>query len=365
MSAASFLSRVTISGYRSARSLDLELGPLTVVSGPNGVGKSTVFRAIALLQAAGRGDLARALAVEGGLASALWAGARAKGPVRMTLAAEIDGLAYSVALGAPRPTDAALDLDPVVKEETIKTVAAARRTVMFHRKGPRAEGRDDQGRRVELSTDLWLFETALGRVADPKGAPEAARLKALLADIAIYDGFRVDPASPLRTPQPKVATARVADDGADWAAALFSRLAIADGFQDIGRSPAARAIAEAFPGAAPHFFEEGFSLEDGLSAPEFPRPFRARELSEGTLRYMALAAALFALRPPRAIFLNEPEASLNERLIEPLSVMIAEAASGAQIVVATHHDRLAELLDIEHGAARIRLEKVDGETRRV
>lgn len=364
------LRRLTISQYRSARALDLEFAPLTVISGPNGAGKSTVFRAVALLQAAARGDLARTLAAEGGLASALWAGPRgggsaAKGPVRMTLAAEIDGLSYAVALGPPRPTDAALALDPIVKEETIKTTTGRRAATMLHRKGPRVEGRDEAGRRTELATDLWLFETALSQSADPRAAPEAARVKALLADIGVYDGFRVDPASPLRAPQPMVATPRVSDDGSDWAPALYSRLAIADGFADADRSPAVKAVAEAFPGATPEFFEEGFAIEGGLAAPEFHRPFRARELSEGTLRYLALAAALFALRPPRVMFLNEPEASLNERLTEPLSRMIAEASRDSQIIVATHHDHLADLLDIEHGAQRIRLEKIDGQTMRV
>lgn len=322
-----------------------------------------MFRAVALLQAAARGDLSRELALEGGLSSALWAGPTKKGPVRVTFAISLEDLRYELTLGAPRCTDAALEMDAVVKEEKIfHTGRRGKAAEMLSRKGPFATGRDDQGGVLEVSRDLWLFETALSRLSDPRATPEAARLKALLADVAVYDGFRVDAASPLRAPQPRVATPTVAADGRDWAAALYTRIALGDGFEDFDRSPAVRAIDAAFPGARPSFFEEGFSVEGGITAPEFDRPFRARELSEGTLRFLALVATLTALRPPGAILLNEPEASLNPRLIPPLASLIAEAADRSQVLVATHDHMLADQLDVEHGARRLRLAKEDGET---
>ncbi len=364
MTGSAPITRLSAALYRSIRRLDVALAPLTVISGPNGSGKSTLFRVVALLQAAARGDLSRTLAAEGGLGAALWAGPRPGGskPLRMRLGVEIGGLSYEVALGAKAPTDAALELDAIVKEEVVTARARGRVVKMMTRKGPHATGRDEAGRNAELASDLWLFETALSRVADPRSAPEPARLKALLADIAIYDGFRADAASPLRAPQPMIATLAPAADGADWAAAIHSRIAIADGAADQARSPANLAIADAFPGAAFAPFEDGLSVEGGLATADFPRPFRARELSEGTLRYLALVAALTPLRPPGVILLNEPEASLNPRLIEPLSRLIAEASRASQLIVATHDERLAEILDIEHGAARIRLEKREGET---
>ena len=68
------------------------VGQLTVFVGANGVGKTNLYRALQLLQAAAAGTLAREIASEGGMESALWAGKRkVNKPVRIKL---------SVGLGA-------------------------------------------------------------------------------------------------------------------------------------------------------------------------------------------------------------------------------------------------------------------------
>ena len=74
------------SGYRPLRAIRFPVGGLTVFVGANGVGKTNLYRALELLQAAAAGTLARELASEGGMESALWAGKRmANKPARMKL----------------------------------------------------------------------------------------------------------------------------------------------------------------------------------------------------------------------------------------------------------------------------------------
>jgi predicted ATPase len=68
-----------IGGYRSIRDVWLKLHPINVIVGPNGSGKSNMYRAMYLVSCAATGRLAAALAEEGGLASALWAGKWSKG----------------------------------------------------------------------------------------------------------------------------------------------------------------------------------------------------------------------------------------------------------------------------------------------
>ena len=96
--------------------------------------------------------------------------------------------------------------------------------------------------------------------------------------------------------------------------------------------------------------------QDGLH-----RALEASELSDGTLRYIALATALHTPRPPELMVLNEPEGSLHPSLLEPLARMIAVASERSQIIVVSHAKALVEALT-EHGGHRLALDKENGET---
>jgi predicted ATPase len=76
----SIISRLCIFGYRSLRDVRLEVGQLTVVTGANGSGKSSLYRALRLLADVAQGRIIQSLALEGGLQSVLWAGPEAFSP---------------------------------------------------------------------------------------------------------------------------------------------------------------------------------------------------------------------------------------------------------------------------------------------
>src|SRR5712671_7879505 len=81
-------------GYRTLRSIRFPVRRLTVFVGANGVGKTNLYRALQLLQASAAGTLARELAAEGGLQSAMWAGKRrVSDPSRIMLSAGFGELA--------------------------------------------------------------------------------------------------------------------------------------------------------------------------------------------------------------------------------------------------------------------------------
>ena len=65
---------LAVSGYRSVRNLVLPLERLNVITGSNGAGKSSLYRALRLLADVAQGRAIAALALEGGLQSTLWAG---------------------------------------------------------------------------------------------------------------------------------------------------------------------------------------------------------------------------------------------------------------------------------------------------
>jgi predicted ATPase len=100
-----------------------------------------------------------------------------------------------------------------------------------------------------------------------------------------------------------------------------------------------------------------------MQMPGMNRPLQAGELSDGTLRYLCLVAALLTPRPPELLALNEPETSLHPQLLAPLGRLIARASRDAQIFVTTHSADLAQEIGDNTGARTIALALAGGATR--
>ena len=360
------LSEFHAAGYRSLRRIRFPVGRLGVFQGANGVGKTNLYRALQLVQAAAAGTLSRELAAEGGMESVLWAGERPHGkPVRMAFRAGLGTLpggasdyVYEVTAGVRECTAPAFPLEPQIKEETLTFHHRGRRHKLLERRGPAAFARDDKGVRQELRSDLMASETALGSLADPGRFPDLHSLRWTLLDWRFYHEMRSDPEGPLRRPCLAVVAPTLASDGANLAAVFATLAYIREDRVDLDR-----AIEDAFPGAALEVPVPDRTASFGLRFPDHPkRVFESWELSDGTLRYLALAGALLAYRLPAFIALNEPETSLHPDLLEPLARLIVRASERTQIWLVTHSETLAAAL-AEHGDLKpLTVIKRDGET---
>jgi len=354
------LRHVRVEGYRSIRSLAVPLGNRTVVTGGNGAGKTNFYRSLALVHAAASGTLAQAIADEGGMRSVLWAGADGAGPAEsIVLEADLDGLRYALRLGIPGPNDPALALDPMVREESVAARLGDRAPLMMQRKGPNITARAPDGKWQPYPNMLLMAETALARLRDPVRFPELDALQRRFAAWRFHHGFRTDEGSPLRWPQVAICAPMLDGDGRNLAATLATAVHLGD---DAARRTIEAAIHAAFPGSALTFTEAAGRHAVALSMPGFSRPFSAHEMSDGTLRYLCLIAALCSHRHPPFIALNEPEASLHDDLIEPLAAMILHASARTQLVVVTHSSALADILEARGDTTRIALEKHRGAT---
>jgi predicted ATPase len=155
----------------------------------------------------------------------------------------------------------------------------------------------------------------------------------------------------------------LSDDGHDLAAAVQTIVEVGDvaGLQD--------GVADAFDGARVEVLWDGGLCEVAVRQPGMLRPLRAAELSDGTLRYLLLVAALHTPRPPRLMVLNEPETSLHPDLVPALSRLVAQAARHTQVLVVTHSRPLVDALGaagpdtLRDDITEITLVKDHGETR--
>lgn len=359
------LTSFSAAGYRSLRAIRLDIGQVSVFVGENGVGKSNLYRSLQLIKASAEGTLAREIAGEGGMGSTLWSGKRRAGqPARVIIDAEfVDDetaakYSYKVEIGLPPPVSAGFAFEPHVKEETL-TVEAGRRPVeMMTRKGPAVFARDGDGRRVEHPERILNSETALALLGGAGRYPEVGDLRAAVAGWRFYHGFRTDADLLVRRPALATTAPMLDEDGANLAAVFATLRHIREDTVDLDRC-----IGEALGGAQLDVPVPGETTTFGLVLPEFPqRVFRPQELSDGQIRFLALAGALMSYRLPRLIALNEPEASLHVRMLPSLADMIARAAERTQVWVVTHSRELADLVHERTGSRALTVVRLEGAT---
>ncbi len=352
------LTTLAVENYRSLRDLVLPLSRLTLVTGANGSGKSSLYRALRLLADASRNGAVAALARKGGLPSTLWAGPETIGrsvregktrvqgtvrtkPVGLRLGFSGDEFGYALDLGLPIPNGGtAFQLDPEFKRECVWTGPVLRPPALSaDRAGPAVRTRNSDGGWSDDTHQIRDTDSMLSEFADPRRAPELLIVRERIRSWRFYDQFRTDSAAPARIPRIGTRTPVLGHDGGDLAAALQT-------IRETGDEEALdNAIDHAFPGSSLDVanIDGRFGVlfrQHGLL-----RPLDAAELSDGTLRYLLWVAALLTPRPPELLVLNEPETSLHPDLLPALAELIAKAAAATQLIVVSHAQPLIRALE--------------------
>ncbi len=368
------LKTLAVANYRSINKLVIPLGRLNLITGPNGSGKSNLYRALRLLAETAQGGVVNALAREGGLDSTFWAGPEnitrrmrngevpieatvRHGVKRLRLGFAGEDFSYSIALGLPEPSLSEFSLDPEIKKECIWSGPFYRpASLLVDRDGPMIRARVGRGWEV-LAQHTPNFDSLFDQVGSFRTSPEVMQLREFIRRWRFYDHFRSDADAPVRQPQLGTRTPVLHHDGRDLAAALQT-------IREIGDPKALQAaISDAFPGATLDIAP----LQGGRFAIEFYqegllRPLSAAELSDGTLRYLLLVAALLTPRPPTLMVLNEPETSLHPDLLPALARLIIRVSEQCQVWVVSHARRLISALQQDPECNCIVLEKNFGQT---
>jgi predicted ATPase len=195
------MTRLAIADYRSLRDIRVPLGPLNVVTGANGSGKSSLYRGLRLLADIAQGRIIQSLASEGGLQSTLWAGPEAFSRAMKNGAQPVQGLVrknrvglklgffgtdygYAIDLGLPvQDSRSKFSSDPEIKVESLWTGERLGRANAFAvRNGPSVRIRNDSGEWRLAYQHLASFDSMMTHCSDPRDGIELLMLRERMRD---------------------------------------------------------------------------------------------------------------------------------------------------------------------------------------
>lgn len=332
------LETVDIGGFRRLRSVKLEMRPLMVMIGANGVGKTSLLDAVSLLAASAGGALNRSLSELGGVNDVLTLGY--DGDIKLATSLEVPGY---------NPLEYELRLQPrgqsfSISQETLTQLRKGYQDPFKHIQAEHGDVRYydiEQDKLVKPSWEPDIRESALSQV--PKMYRQPEELRKVLGDVTLYHVLDVGPRAPVKLPQRMKPATLPGADGGDLVSLLYS-LRESDPIRYEAIEDALRA---AFPGFTSLGFPPSAAGMMSMTWKEarFREPLYAHQLSEGTLRFLWLAALLQSPGLTTITMIDEPEVSLHPELLNLLAGLLREASDRTQVIVATHSDRLVRFLD--------------------
>ena len=360
------IQRLKISGLLSfgPQGIDLPLEPLNVLIGPNGSGKSNLIEALALLQAAPR-DLSPPVKRMGGISEWLWKGDDA--PPAATIDAVVNypegtiPLRHVLEIG--RQGERFEVRDERIENESPN--AGETQPYFYYRfqrgnpvindfidelGGPRRE------RRLRRST-VYPEQSILSQRDDPDLYPELGWLQKQYRRIGLYRNWQFGPDAGLRqSPLANEPITFLTERGENLALVL-SRM------RGDSRQAFVKSLQQLYEGIEDFQVEVGggradlFVVERGAGTRYIP----VSRLSDGTLRYMALAAILLDPNPPPLVVIEEPELGMHPDITLEIGQLLVKASQRTQLVVTTHSKDLVDTLS-EYSSSVVVCEKYDGES---
>ncbi|HET6840527.1 MAG TPA: AAA family ATPase [Candidatus Angelobacter sp.] len=339
-SAAPRFKDLSIQGFRRLDNVRLSLRPLSVMIGANGAGKTSVLDVLSLLANSAQGKLSESISDLSGLNNVL----------TYDKADELR-LGISMTVPAHEPLEYSLVLKPqgvayVISEEKLSQKRPGYEQPFLHidSHGPDIKYFEADQRRLQQPTwEHKPLETSLFQV--PKMFREPEDFRNRLSSSTFYHVLNVDPRSPVRLPQTMRPAKLPGRNGEELVACLF----------DLRETERNRfeAIEDALRAAFPRFQRLDFppvaagTLALAWREEGFSKPLYLHQLSEGTLRFLWLAALLQSPGLTALTLIDEPEVSLHPELLSLLADLLREASNRTQLIVATHSDRLIRFLEKE------------------
>lgn len=354
------LQRIHIQGYRSLYDLDCNTSDLTVISGPNGVGKSNFYKALSLVKSIANGEFGKFIADEGGFNYARWAGPlKAKDKRTINILIDHTDFIYEIEVGSIpcSPDDLTLfRSDPDIKSEKLSIRTKSSKRVVASRKSNQLKLLDSSNDFNHYDFPLLSSESLLSQIKEPTQFPFIAMVRETINSWRFFHEFDTAKDSSLRLPQVAYWSPQLNDDGSNLVNTLQTLI------ESSREEEVRNAFQQAFPNSEFSICLASNRLSLLLLNNGLERPLELKEVSDGTLRYLCLIAALSSQDPPSLLVFNEPEMSLNENIFPALISMLKTAASKTQVIVVTHAQEISASLSSDAEVRTINLILQNGAT---
>lgn len=322
------LDRISIKGFKSIRSAELEIRPINVLIGANGSGKSNLLEAMAFLQAIRAGNLQGYVGRAGGADRLLHFGAKTT-----------DEIAISARFSNEGICEYRLNLTPT---DTGALYPNSEALVFWDK-----EVYPDEPRKRVISGEGG--EAGISGLSAGRESPARKYVCECVDGWRVYHFHDTGSASRLKRTADLNDNRYLRPDGANLAAFLY----LLRERNEIEYGVIRRTVQLAAP-----FFDD-FALEPQKLNKNTIRlewthigdgdRFDVSVLSDGTLRFIAIVTLL--LQPvedlPPVILLDEPEIGMHPTAITLLASIIRSVSVDTQVILATQSSRLLDYFDPE------------------
>jgi predicted ATPase len=324
-----------------------EFGQINVLIGPNGSGKSNLIDCVRVFRYAPY-DIQEAFK-DSGFEDWLYRGAnRQAGTAFLQVIANLQEpgrrIRHQIRLGPAISSRAPL-------EEVIANPEGSREQyfVGSHRSGATLSlpGAGKRRRERKLREgDYDHFQSILSQIRDIGQYPEITRLSNLYASFRIYSEWMFGRNSNLREATPASRSqASLSESMSDLPLAL-------NGLEKTAAHDKIRLLLHELKETYRDYVTRILFGRVGLELVETPfeLPLPATRLSDGTLRFLALAAILHQPEPPALVCLEEPELGMHPDMIRIVAEMIVDASTRMQVIITTHSEHLLTALQDDFDA---------------
>ncbi|WP_432753403.1 AAA family ATPase [Streptomyces sp. JL2001] len=348
------LVELHVENFRSLRDVTIPLGPLTVLVGANGVGKSNVLKVFDLLADIIRTDLEPALESRGGFDEvAFWGGPKPPTTLRIRLKAtwtthsspnapdeyDLKVRRYS----APSNKDSGrYRLTRSESFQFKRTRGRGRRITVSGERATVVDTRPSSG--LEDSSEFGIQRLSSGlstlpRLTSTEGGTEVARVAQQLSSFRVFD-VNVDAA---RRPS-RVDHGDLSSDADNLAAFLYTLHTGDDDLWNRLVDDARSVLPQLLDIEFVHVGGRADQVTVILRERGLRQPTPLADASYGTVRLLGLLALLHDPTPPALTCVEEIDHGLRPQALRVIVERLREASERTQFIVATHSPALTDRL---------------------